>query len=614
MKDMKSMKDVFNHLTQKWLLTGLLAALSLGIYINAYNHDFVVDDLPRIVECGYIKELSNFGMLINPQYTVCFKEQYRPLSTLGLMLNYTYSKLSPRGWFITNGVLHAAVTVLLFFFISALFSNTMVGLLTSFLFAIHPIHTEALNIAVYRTEIFAGFFFIASFFAFFEYAKDKKSHWYWISLLLFLVGLGFKESIASLPFVLLIYIWLFQKPEQKKHFWMGTIPFFGTIIGWLAFTNFYFIPLGGGPLCGQGNYTIPFWGLVHWRTIVYVVGRVFPRYLCLALLPTQMIFFFPQTGFGATPSVREIFGLIFIISLIIIPVLNRKKLGIPAFCLLFFFTVLLPVSYIFPMNMVYAERWLYIPSMGICLLLGYCFWLLLKNRQTRIGSVIVLLCLSGFYAAKTNQRNKQWHNSEIVWRENVRLFPEAMSARFYLADAIMGNNGAPEEVLEQIRIAHRDYSTMPGPYWRLCKFRVWLGQYGQAISGLEELRKAYPQVTENNAPFLCLYAKALILHGSPEKAIPILEKAVEIDRFKRSPYNALGNACVKAKVYKAAIAAYQQAIKIDRTWIVPYENLLILYEEILDDGKKAEEIREERNRWALNCYKSKKISGLWWGE
>jgi hypothetical protein len=363
------------------------------------------------------------------------------------MINYKLFGLSDRWFLLTNSFLHAIVTILFFLLLKNLSFNTAICFFSALLFAIHPVHTEVLNVAVYRTELLAALFFIGSFSTFLKQTTSKNKLIYLSSLLLFLLGLGCKETIASLPLIFGIYTWLFIAKEQRKTILLQIIPFLVIIVLWITLQKYVIAPRFSLSLKDSGSYNLFFLSHTHWRTIIYVLGKVFPRYLFVSFLPLNFILWYPQTNFGYNPSIMELTGILFLILLIAILILYRKRLKIFTFGIMFFFIALLPVSYIFPMTVVHGERWLYIPSMGITMIMGYLFYTFYKKTDIRFFVIILLIILILFYGIKSNNRNKKWHNMELICKEDTERFPLALYSHIALADELI-KNGKHTEALE----------------------------------------------------------------------------------------------------------------------------------------------------------------------
>ncbi len=601
-------------LQSNFIIAFILVLISFGVYLNTFRHKLTFDDKPRIVENGYIKSLSNINKLFNKDYNFYFQEtSYRPLYTLSLMLSYQVCRLSGRCWFLSNAILHTLVTILLFFLLKEIFNKSFIPFFSAFLFAIHPIHTAVLNVAVYRTEILAGLFFLLSLYSFLKNLKIKNNKWYYLSLLFFFLGVACKESIASLPLFLCVYIWMFVEEKQWKRSFISIITFFLIVIFWVIIEKLCFTR-HGLVLKQAGTYGTPFFAPVHLRTLIYVIGKIFPRYLWITVLPVRFVLRYPQSGFGSNPSIQEVLGLILIVFIIVLAIRYRKKAKIVSSVVLFFFITLIPVSYIFPMNVVYGERWLYIPSMGICLLVGFLFDKLIQLQgKNKVIGVIIFLCVSIFYGIKTNQRNHQWADIKKVFQQDIKIFPKGLYNYLFLADEYLESD-EKKLALKYIQIAHKNHLNNPIPYYRLTQLRLHIKQYPTAVKYFYSLMGDFPVLMKGNFDFFYDFGKALILNGQPLEALAQFEKAKKINPYLRRLYNALGNAYVKAEMYNKAVENYNKAINIDKTWIVPYKNLITLYSVFLKDKKKQDLIEKQKNKNAIAHYNYRLLAGLYWGK
>ena len=177
----KNDQEQNNTITSNWweknekvilIIIGILAFVS---FINTFQNPLIWDDTGRIVENGYIKRLGNLSLIFSSKYMSYFCETtYRPLYTLTLFLNYHFFKLNVYGWRIFNIFLHIINTILIYFLIRYIFRDGTISSITALIFAVHPIHTEVVNVVVYRTELLACLFFLGSFFLYLKSIRNIK--------------------------------------------------------------------------------------------------------------------------------------------------------------------------------------------------------------------------------------------------------------------------------------------------------------------------------------------------------------------------------------------------------------------------------------------------------
>src|SRR3989304_9708791 len=158
----------------------IIVALSVITYLNCLPNQFVYDDSSTIVENKLIKDWGNFNALFTHDYFKLSGElTYRPIVTLSYFIDYSIWHMNPMGYHLVNVVLHTINIVRVYFLLLLLlrqYSKTQeshnqisdigLALLTSMLFAVHPVVSEVVNMISYREDLIATAFLIASFLLF----------------------------------------------------------------------------------------------------------------------------------------------------------------------------------------------------------------------------------------------------------------------------------------------------------------------------------------------------------------------------------------------------------------------------------------------------------------
>ncbi len=201
----------------------ILLSVSFAVYFNALAGDFVYDDEIQIVENLWIRDIRNIpaiffkGVWSFQSETV--SNYYRPLMHIVYMLNYHLFGLKAWGFHLVNILIHCGVSVLVFLVIRrllpehrALVSPAYLSppFMAAMLFALHPIHTEAVTWISGLPDVAFTFFYILSFYI---YVKSKAvlSGSYLFSVACFAVAALFKEPALTLPVILLAYDYIFRE-------------------------------------------------------------------------------------------------------------------------------------------------------------------------------------------------------------------------------------------------------------------------------------------------------------------------------------------------------------------------------------------------------------------
>src|SRR5262249_41961786 len=120
-----------------------LAVLACGAYLNTLGHEFVSDDQAQILLRIGAGDFRSLHAIFTTDHFGGHRGGYRPLVILSFALNYHVGGMAPLTYHLLNVLLHAAVTVLVYRVVWRLFGRNVLALGTAVLFALHPIHTEA---------------------------------------------------------------------------------------------------------------------------------------------------------------------------------------------------------------------------------------------------------------------------------------------------------------------------------------------------------------------------------------------------------------------------------------------------------------------------------------
>jgi len=579
------MKEQNNTITSNWweknekvilIMIGVLAFFS---FINTFQNPLIWDDTGRIVENGYIKRLDNLPLLFSSKYLSYFRETtYRPLYTLTLFLNYHFFKLNVYGWRIFNILLHVMNTMLIYFLVRYIFRNRIISSITALIFAVHPIHTEAVNVAVYRTELLACLFSLGSLFLYLKSIRDIKIRkgFYLLSIFMFIFALCSKEISASLPLIIILYIYFFSQQKERKKLLVSVFPFFLLVLLWLIIGRGFKLQ---GPFVGEHAlyYGSAFGSKLHLRVLPYI-GISILRYVWLSFLPLNLVLIYPQQLKSYTPAPMEIFSFLILVAILICAFKMRKFSKEASFSIFYFFIYLLPIMQIIPINVLYGERWLYIPSLGFCLFVAIWLKRLFFDKNLEKLGIILLVLITCFYFFVTIARNRDWKDEVTLLEKNVNIYPQSMDAHLQLADNYIRKKEY-EKALHHIAVAHEMYPSIFEPYFCLGRYYAERGPYNEAMKTFTNLLRDFPDYTKNDPNFYYYFGRVYMKGKLYDEAISQYEKALTLSPlrpFNREVYNNIGNAYFHKKEFSKAIESYKASLNIDPDWIVPYHNLTIV--------------------------------------
>ena len=423
----------------------LIAILVLGcFYPSIFAESLSIDDLQMIQ--GYLNSASlDWQGLFWPSSSPYY---YRPF--LGLTFYWDHIFFDNHGSIahLENILLHLATTIFLYgilrHFVITPAKNDW-PLLVALFFGIHPLTTEPVNWISGRTDLLAGFFVLASFLLFL-WNREKKMWRYCLAAFLFLCGLWSKEvAIGLLPVI--FFTCLQEENFAIKQKWRSIT---SRILPFLAATILYGVMRAGGHIGHDigvmtaihgGHGTEPFTFSIKFMSLIKAIGF----YSQKILWPFPLNFAIVEINRPVALAV----GITVLTCLTLALLFYRHRpfmLGIVwIFC---FLAPALPVAVNYIAWTPMAERYLYLPLMGLCLVMTI---LLDKSPPKKIITVFMLLLLFGFGTA-TAQRNIVWQKNITLWRDVVEKSPNFAPGHNDYAIALM-REGKKEEAEKQLAIA-----------------------------------------------------------------------------------------------------------------------------------------------------------------
>ncbi|MCX7014883.1 MAG: DUF1736 domain-containing protein, partial [Candidatus Sumerlaeota bacterium] len=198
------------------------------VYANSLGNEFAFDDVAVVAHDLRIRHLDRpRGIFLTSYWNDLTKGmEYRPLTILSYALNYAAAKtlrgdgagLYPRGFHLTNVLLHGLVSCLAAWMVAGLFGRRMLGAATGLLFALHPIHTETVAGVVGRAELLAAAGFFLALLAW-RKARESKSLsgaglWALGVAAAYALGVFSKENALTLAGVAILEVVIWRRVEQ----------------------------------------------------------------------------------------------------------------------------------------------------------------------------------------------------------------------------------------------------------------------------------------------------------------------------------------------------------------------------------------------------------------
>jgi len=202
------------------ILVILIVILSLISYINVFDNEFVWDDHVFILDNADIKSFSNIPFF--------FKEDvdglYRPLRGVHYTLAYSVFRKNEFGYHLNAVFFHTLISILVFFIILKILNKKSIALIASLIFAVHPIHTERVANMTAGFDLLGIFLFLLSFYFYILFSKNisqkklfkNNKKYFVLSLILFIAALFASEEAITLPLIIILYEFSFNRERFNK--------------------------------------------------------------------------------------------------------------------------------------------------------------------------------------------------------------------------------------------------------------------------------------------------------------------------------------------------------------------------------------------------------------
>ena len=587
----------------------LIICISFLVYLNALSDGFVWDDMVLIADNEGIKKwdsfLENFvrDFFDTTDDTIEFKYgYYRPIISLSYMIDYAVWGLEPWGFHLSNIIFHTMSCILVYLIFNSLFNNRSLSIITSLLFACHPIHTESVTWISGRTDIIAGMFFFAAFYLYqkaihlplssegngslrnrkrVKLFPTRSKIFYACSIILFALAMLCKEMVATLPFLIIAYTHYFvglKNWRQWKTSLPLSIPYFFVI---LLYGIIRFVILGihtvdnpgGEEMKGFYPTTLSFAKTIF----IYLFKLIYPVHLS-AYIQNPMSFSITE------PTVfSSVIGVSFLIFLI---VWLKKRWAGMSFLILFYLVTLLPLSNFirisapWDMGFVTAERFLYIPSLGFCGIISVLLttaWKTWKRSFPILGYVTILLfiALLIFYSGQTLSRNRDWIDEKTFFSKTLKEAPNAA-----LLHHAMGNVYVREENYEKaLEYYHNSLALYPlyhAAYNNIGTIYSKHALYDEAITAFKEAIKINPDYIQSHFNLGTTYYQK----GMTEDASREFKIVLAFNKNYVKAHNNLGIIYAEKGLLNEAIAEFEEVLRHEPHNEKARNNLEIIKEEL----------------------------------
>jgi tetratricopeptide (TPR) repeat protein len=541
----------------KWMWPVLIAVVSIIAYSQIFKADFTNWDDPKYIDENPL--IMNFGWeSIKQIFSGFYMGHYHPLTMISIAFDHLIFSNNATGYHITNLILHIFNSILVFLIIDKLFEDKKIPLISSLLFAVHPMHVESVAWISERKDVLFSFFFLLSLLIYIRYQTQNGIKWFALSLLFFVLGCLSKSAAITLPFCLIGIDYLKGKSLKDPKIYFGKIPFliFSVLFGILSV-------YANKPLDADTESVIFRWGD---RILYSAYGLVL--YLFKLAVPVRLSAWYPYpTGqyfyYFASVSVLIILLLAYILFK------RYRNNRIILFSAFFFMVNIVLVLQIFPArSTVIADRYTYIPSIGFFLLIAYFYGQYFQNAKKKsLTRTTLLIIYMAVMMMLTFNRSAVWKNSLSLWENVLRKYPEVTVA--------LNNHGLAKTDAGEYRDAINDFDKLIKLKPDYSDAFVNRGFALERSLDTNGAMQDYSRAIELDRNNILAYSNRAMLWSDLNDSVQALldiNYALQLKSDVAMLWRNKGLILIKSKNYSDGLKYLNTAIELNRNYSMAYEN------------------------------------------
>jgi len=489
-----------NFFRQNWPQLSFLAFLVLAVYANSFGNGFVSDDI-----AGFAKNenLGRFSNIFSGPLRFSLQALF---DTLALFIG----GLHPLTFRILNIFFHLGSTAIIFTLLS-LSMNKRIALIAASIFAVHPILIEAVGWISGAPYSQYAFFFLLSF-LFYLFSKNNQKYLYY-SIVFFILTLLSSGNAIALFLVFALYELAFG---SLRHNWKKFLPYFSislfVLILLVAKIGYRVSTIESQSYQSAGGMYNPF------VQIPVAIGS----YLKLIFWPAHLTLY--QTEMAFTRG-QFLFLLAIFLAFLGALAWSWFKNKTVFFWLAFFPITLLPTLTPFKISWIVAERYVYLGTLGVIVVVAMLFDRILKiNENAKMVGYFFLVALVASLSVRTIVRNRDWKSEDTLWLATAKVAPSGQVIHNNLGD-VYARQGDMQKAVEEFKKAIEINPNYADAYHNLANTYQMMGQLDLATENYQKALEINPALWQSYQNLAAIYFSQSNFDLAEEN----MKKALEIN-------------------------------------------------------------------------------------
>ncbi len=517
---------------RKLFVFGVLLTFALICYVNVIDGPMLFDDEHFIEKNLLIQSLDNIPDIFTTSVTegaYIGSNFYRPNQQVVYAFLYHFFGLNPVAYHLVSILLHLLNAFFVFLLLVRLSFSKNASLIASLLFLIHPIQSEAVSYISGLADPLGLFFLLLGLLSYHKglISRDGITRWtrFVLSLAFFVAALFTKENqVIFLPLSIIVGIYTYVN-EQKR---ADPFIFISAFVLVVMASAYLFLKLSVFNFTGEIGLTDAeniytenlFIRLLTFLSIQW-------DYFTMIIFPLRLNYEKPYMAYADIVTLRSLFGVLLVLITLFFTIRLKKHRKI-FLGLSWFFASLMPFSGIIPLNAMFLEHWLYVPLIGVFILMASMYdWLLAKGKSQIL--LIILIPVVILFSIRVIFRNNEWSDIERFYLNELKYTDSSIriynNLGMYYAD-----ENLPDKSIYYYEKAIEAGDFFPQPHHNLANLYHNRGDLNRAIDELHKALMIDPNFIYSISKLHNLYLET----NQPEKAREVYILLMNADKGIRN--------------------------------------------------------------------------------
>jgi tetratricopeptide (TPR) repeat protein len=489
----------WNFFRENKRVFGFLALLVLVAYANSLGNGFVSDDV------GGFLQNPNMGHFSN----VFSGPAHFSVSAFFQYIAFHIGGLHPVTFRIINIFFHFGCVGLVFMLLTLSMSKR-IAIIAASIFAVHPILTESVSWISGGLYSIYSFFFLLSF-LFYLFSKSNKKYFKY-AIIFFILSVLSSEKALALFLIFALYELAFG---SLKYNWRKIMPFFSISVFLLIV---YALKIGYR-VSAVETQSYQTGGGGMYNPLIQIPVAI-GSYLKLIFWPARLTLYQTEMSFSEGQYLILLFITLVYLGAIFWSWRKNKNVF---FWLVFFAITLLPTLTPLKISWIVAERYVYLGTLGIIVVVAMFFDKILKlNENTKMVGYFALVVIVATLSVRTIIRNKDWKSEDTLWMATAQVAPSGQQIHNNLGD-VYARQGDMQKAVDEFKKAIEINPNYADAYHNLANTYQQMNQQDLAIENYQKALSINPNLWQSYQNLAAIYFN----QGQFEKAEENIKKALE---------------------------------------------------------------------------------------